>query len=87
MGGGWGGGGGGGPPFDGDIWVVDCEADPGGEVGFVVEAGENDFGGGGKGGEDLGKVREELGRAWADYWGWGQRVGLVMREPSRGEGG
>ena len=64
MGGGWGGG----PPFDGDVRVEGRDADPGGEVGFVVEARENDFGGGGKGGEDLGEVGEELGRAWADYW-------------------
>ena len=57
-----------GPPFYGYVWVVAGEADPGGEVGFVVEAGEDDFAIGGEGGENLGEVGEELGCAWADYW-------------------
>ena len=74
AGGGGGGGGGGRPPFDGDVRVELGEADPGGDVGFVVEAGEDDLGSGGEGGEDLGEVGEELGCAGADYCCW-QRGG------------
>lgn len=79
--GGRGGGGGGGrrgrrdegPPFDGDVGVVGCQAHPGGEVRFVVEAGKDDFAVGGESREDLREIGEELGGAGADYWQVGKR--------------
>lgn len=53
--------GGRGPPFEGQVSDF-CEADPGGDVGFVVDRGDYDFGVGGEGeGEGLSEVGEELG--------------------------
>lgn len=71
-GGGSGGGCGGGgllsttPPFYGVV-LEGGEAVPGGDVGFVVEGGEDEGGVGGEG-EDEGEVGEELGCGGADYW-------------------
>ena len=50
--------GGGRPPFEGQVSDFG-EADPGGDVGFVIDGGHNDFGVGGKReGEGLGEVGE-----------------------------
>ena len=53
------GGGVAGPPFDG-VRLEGGEAEPGGDVAFVVKGREDDFGGGGEV-EDEGEVGEELG--------------------------
>ena len=66
-----GGGGGGGPPFQNQI-LGGAHAHPGGDVGFVVEGREDDFGTWGER-EGEGEVGEELGCGGTDYWGgdWG----------------
>lgn len=49
------------PPFEGQVSDLG-EADPGGDVGLVIDGGDYDFGVGGKReGEGLGEVGEELG--------------------------
>ena len=55
------------PPFDG-VGLKLCKTDPGGDVGFVVDGGEDELGFGRKI-ENLGKIIEKLGCGGSNDWG------------------
>jgi hypothetical protein len=65
------------PPFENELLAL-CERDPGGEVGFVVDAGDDELVSGGEV-EGLGEVAQELRGGGAEDLGVLERVARGRR--------